>query len=205
MARELTKRQESIYNFIRSTILEHGYPPTFREIGEEFGIQSTNGVMVTLNALEKKGYIRRHRKLSRGLELTESVTAGNTRQIPVIGRVAAGQPIVAEQNLEGMISLDNLYFRTDGVFALRVRGDSMKNAGIHNRDIVFVQHQQKAEQGEIVVAIIGDDATVKRYFPEGSRVRLEPENEAYRTIIVEEGDPDFRLAGKVIGLMRQMQ
>jgi len=207
MGEKLTKRQSKILEFIRRHLETQGYPPTFREIGEEFGIRSTNGVRASLVALEKKGYLTRHSKLSRGIELTKKAfknVAPRITDIPIVGRVAAGEPILAEENIEGTISLDTDYLKTENIFALRVRGDSMRNAGIFDGDSVFARPQATAEKGDIIVAIIGDEATVKRYYPEKDRIRLEPENEAYGPIIIEKNTPGFRIAGKVVGLLRKM-
>ena len=207
MKRELTARQKKILEFIRDRIQTNGYPPTFREIGEEFGIRSTNGVRGALVALEKKGYLKRHSKLSRGIELTEAVMKRflpGVKEVPIVGKIAAGQPILAEENLEGTISLDSEYIKADNIFALRVKGDSMRDAGILDGDFVFARQQSTAEKGDIVVAIIGDEATVKKYYPEKGRIRLQPANESYGPIIIEKNTPGFRIAGKVIGLMRRI-
>lgn len=199
----LTERQRKIFDFIRSVIEEKGFPPTYREIGKQFGIKSTNGVNATLIALEKKGYLKKHSKLSRGMELVEE-TASLMRKIPLIGRVAAGEPVLAEENIEGDIGIDNSFFSGESIFALTVRGDSMKDAGIYDGDRVFVRLQHFADAGDIVVAIIGDEATVKYYYPERERIRLEPANENFGPIIVETDTPGFRIAGKVVGLIRKM-
>ncbi len=204
MKEALTPRQREIYEFIREEIRRKGIPPTYREIGERFGIRSTNGVKRTLDALRKKGYLERTPNISRGIALREDIfPLQQVREIPIIGRVAAGQPIVAEENLEGTISVDANLFRGQGQFALRVRGDSMKNAGIFDGDIVIARQQNTAQKGDIVVAIIGEEATVKRYIPQNGDVILMPENEAYEPIVIKKGDPDFRIVGKVTGLVRK--
>jgi repressor LexA len=212
MKKELTPRQQEIYEFIRAEIMHKGYPPTYREIGEHFGIRSTNGVKRTLDALRKKGYLERKPMISRGLELREAVSGFGGKQefdpdvvkeIPIIGRVAAGDPIIAEENFEGSINVDGIMFRGEGHFALRVKGDSMKNAGIYDGDIVIARHQATAEKGEIVVAILGDEATVKRYMPQNGEILLMPENEDHDPIVVSRDGVDFRIAGKVTGLVRK--
>ena len=202
MGDKLTERQRSILGFIRSEVEKNGYPPTFREIGKKFGIKSTNGVNATLKALEKKGYLKRHSKLSRGIGLLESVLP-SIKRYPVIGRVAAGQPLLAEQNIESEIAVDGFFLSGENVFALRVNGDSMKDAGIFDGDHVFVRQQPSADSGDVVVAIIGDEATVKYYYPEKDRIRLEPANENHGPIVVESDTPGFQIAGKVVGLMRK--
>ncbi|NLI16497.1 MAG: transcriptional repressor LexA [candidate division Zixibacteria bacterium] len=206
--KDLTKRQRQIFEFIKRSVADLGRPPSLREIGEKFGINSTNGVRTALEALERKGYIRRNRYLSRGIEILkeaqEYLDPEKTLMVPWIGRVAAGTPLWAEQNIEGNFCIDRSFVTGDQIFALRVKGDSMMNAGILDGDFVLVRRQETADRGEIVVAQIGDEATVKRYYPEKKRIRLEPENPAYGPIIVEKGSPGFTIAGKVVGLLRRM-
>lgn len=203
----LTARQQEILDFIREQIEEEGIPPTYREIGERFQIRSTNGVHATLEALRRKGYLEREPSISRGLRIkspTSKKSASRLKSVPLVGRVAAGAPILAEENIEDYIAVDETFFGGEGYFALRVQGDSMKNAGIFNGDVVVARQQASAQRGDIVVAIIGDEATVKYYFPEENRVRLQPANDAYRPIVVRPGEEDFRIAGKVTGLIRKM-
>jgi repressor LexA len=208
MRKKLTARQQSIYDFIAQTIRTRGAPPTIREIMEVFRINSTNGVRTTLAALEKKGYIRRHARLSRGIELADFLEqaplSAEIREVPLIGRVAAGQPILATQNIESTLQVDKSLLPASGeLFALRVHGESMKNAGILDGDIVLARHQERAERGDIVVALLGEEATVKRYYPSAEGVQLLPENEAFSPIVVSPEAADFRIAGKVVGLMRR--
>ncbi len=203
----LTARQQEILNFIREQIEEKGIPPTYREIGERFQIRSTNGVHATLEALRRKGYLEREPSISRGLRLKspgQKGVAGRLKSVPLVGRVAAGAPILAEENIEDVIAVDENFFGGEGYFALRVQGDSMKNAGIFDGDVVIARQQTTAQRGDIVVAIIGDEATVKYYFPEGDHVRLQPANEAYQPIVVRPDGEEFRIAGKVTGLIRKM-
>jgi len=203
MRRKLTEKQAGILAFIKSEIQGRGYPPTIREIGEEFGIRSTNGVRQVLLALEKKGYIKRRSQLSRGIELSDWVFRDDG-EVPIIGRVAAGEPILAIEHVEGTIRVDSTYFKIRDTFALKVKGDSMRDAGIFDGDVVFARLQDTADKGDIVVAIIGDEATVKYFHPENGRVRLQPANPAYGPIVVERDTPGFRIAGKVVGLLRKM-
>ena len=208
MRKKLTARQQDIYDFISTAIRDRGYPPTIREIMEAFDIASTNGVRTTLSALEKKGYIRRHAMLSRGIELTdyverESTLSGDIREIPLIGRVAAGEPILAAENVESTLSVDAGFVPSGDVFALKVEGDSMQKDGIMDGDIVLARQQTSAQQGEIVVAVIDEEATVKRYYQEGGHVKLMPENDAYEPIVVTPSADSFRIAGKIVGLMRR--
>ena len=200
---KLTARQKQVYDFISDAILERGSAPTIREIGERFAIQSTNGVRSILTALIKKGYLRKTPNVSRGLELT-SRRRGTVRHLPLVGSVPAGMPLLAEENVEGSIAVDVSFAPSDDTFTLRVVGESMIGAGIADGDFVLVRRQQSAEPGDIVVAVIGDEATVKRFFPEPDRVRLEPENDAFGPIIVEYDTPGFYIAGKVVGLLRRI-
>ena len=207
MKKILTKRQQEILDFIESFMQQRGYPPTLREIGNEFGISSTNGVRVNLAALEKKNYIVRRPWLSRGIELVNAPktiqTDSEVGYIPIVGRVAAGEPIFAAENIEGMLAVDDSFIPTKKVFALKVQGDSMKDAGIIDGDYVLARRQHTAEPGEIVVFIVGDEITVKRYDTKGDKVLLIPENEAYEVRSIRKNSPDLQIAGRVIGLMRQ--
>ena len=209
--KELTPRQEEILEYIKKNSKENRMPPTVREIGNHFEISSTNGVRSILAALIKKGYINRSPRLSRGIEVItdgkdENVVEApsNTIEIPIVGRVAAGTPILAVQNLEGTVTIDRdfLACRSD-VFALRVKGDSMINAGIFDGDLIFARQQKTAERGEIIVAQVDNEATVKYYHPLADHVELRPANPRYRPIIVKK-DKDFTIAGKLIGVMRKV-
>ena len=209
--KELTSRQEEILEYIKKYAKENRMPPTVREIGNHFEISSTNGVRSILAALIKKGYINRSPRLSRGIEVIDSDKNGNaaeapsnTIEIPIVGRVAAGTPILAVQNLEGTVTIDRdfLACRSD-VFALRVKGDSMINAGIFDGDLIFARQQKTADLGEIVVAQIDNEATVKYYHPSADHVELRPANPKYKPIIVN-NKKDFSIAGRVIGVMRKV-
>ena len=207
MRKPLTERQQSIFDYIATTIRSRNTPPTIRDIMEKFHINSTNGVRTTLAALEKKGHIRRHARLSRGIELVdyaEPFTQGHLREIPLLGRVAAGEPILATGNVESTLQIDQSLVPASGnIFALRVHGESMRNAGILDGDIVMARQQSDAEHNDIVVALIGDEATVKRYAPESNVIRLLPENESFEPIVISRETEDFAIAGKVVGLTRQ--
>lgn len=207
MKRTLTKRQQDILDFIESFMEERGYPPTLREIGNQFGISSTNGVRVNLAALEKKQYIRRRPWLSRGIEVVSSPKVhkgdGDVGYIPIIGKVSAGEPIFASENIAGMLAIDDTFIPTKKVFALKVQGDSMKNVGIMDGDYVLARRQHTAEPGEIVVFIIGDEVTVKRYDSKGDSIYLLPENEKYEKRVIKRSSSDLQIAGKVVGLLRR--
>ena len=208
--KDMTARQEEIYEYIKKYSKENHMPPTVREIGNHFEISSTNGVRSILAALIKKGYINRSPRLSRGIEIVDHSknsskdTPSNTIEIPIVGRVAAGTPILAVQNLEGTVTIDRdfLACRSD-VFALRVKGDSMINAGIFDGDLIFARQQKTADRGEIVVAQIDNEATVKYYHPTSDHVELRPANPKYKPIIVND-KKDFSIAGRVIGVMRRV-
>ena len=209
MPNPLTERQQAIYDFIAETIRSRGAPPTIREIMQVFDINSTNGVRTTLAALEKKGHIRRHARLSRGIELVDYVEpetlSADMREVPLIGRVAAGAPILATQNIESTLNIDKSLVPASGaIFALRVHGESMRNAGILDGDVVLARQQENAERGDIVVALIGEEATVKRYSPDSDGIRLLPENDAFEPIVVSPETDDFSIAGKVVGLIRRI-
>ncbi len=203
MKKTLTKKQRAVLEFIQNQIASRGHPPTVREIGKQFGIRSTNGVRTHLAALIKKGYLKKERFISRGLELTRSLISGVGR-LPLVGSVPAGVPIDAIENIEGEVALDLSFLPRGDSFTLKVVGDSMKDAGIFDGDLVIVKKQRVAQKRDIVVAIIGGEATVKRYYPEGKTIRLQPENEAFDPIIVNKRSGEFRIAGKVVGLLRRM-
>jgi len=194
--KQLTQRQNQVLQWIRAFIDEHGLPPTVREIGAHLGIKSSS-VFDHLQALERKGYLRRGDLGARDLTLEREV-----QELPVLGRIAAGSPISAVENDLGTVPVASALLRGRGGFALRVEGDSMVEAGIRNGDYVIVREQQTAENGDIVVAIIDGEATLKRFYKEKDGVRLEPANGKMEPIEVKSGD--FRIQGKVIGVMHLM-
>jgi len=211
----LTKRQEQTLDFIRKSIDDHGYPPTLREIGEHMGIRSTNGVNDHLRALERKGYLTRQDMKSRALKLVEDAAPTPIRSagsdddiidIPVVGRVAAGLPLLAEENVVDTVRVDRMLVRGGReVFGLRVTGDSMIEAGILAGDYIFVRKQSTADRGDVVVALIGDEATVKHFYPERDYVRFQPANAKMAPILVRATDfKSTMLLGKVVGVYRRM-
>jgi repressor LexA len=215
----LTGRQQQTLEFIRKSIEERGYPPTLREIGEYMGIRSTNGVNDHLRALERKGYLRREDMKSRALKLVEDSAPSSPRTLPttsredgdvveisVLGRVAAGLPLYAEENVVDTVRVDRMLVRGGKeVFGLRVTGDSMIEAGILNGDYIFVRKQSSADRGDIVVALIGDEATVKHYYPERDYVRFQPANSQMAPILVRASDfKSTMLLGKVVGVYRRL-
>ncbi len=195
----MNDRAREILDYLQRFSREHGYPPTIREIGEAFEITSTNGVRYYLPMLERAGHLKRSSKLSRGIELKAAprVLAG----IPILGRVAAGQPILAEENFEGRLETEEMFGDSSELFALRVRGDSMIDAGIHEGDYVVVRQQDRANAGQIVVALLEDEATVKYYQPRRERIELVAANSRYQPIVVERS-AEFRILGVVKGVLR---
>ncbi len=198
----LTDKQQAILDFLVESVREGGLVPTVREIAAAFGYQSTNAVRDHLKALEKKGAITRRPGASRAIELHPDLLR-EERGLPVVGHVAAGSPVTAIENLEGYLELDSLYDR-EHHYALRVRGDSMVDAGIWDGDFVIVREQPSVDNGEIGVAIIEGEATVKRILQNGPVVELVPENALYRPIHVDLSETDFRVGGKVVGVHRKL-
>ena len=208
----LTERQEEGLRFIRHSIRDRGYPPTLRENGAHMGSKSTNGVNDHLRALERKGYLTREDMKSRALRprdmdfgASKAPANDNLVEIPILGRVAAGSPLYAEEHLIDTVRIDQSLLRSGEIFGLKVTGDSMIEAGIHSGDYVFVRKQGQAERGDIVVALIGDEATVKRYYPERDYVRFQPENSSMAPILVRAQDfKPTMLLGVVVGLYRRI-
>jgi repressor LexA len=200
MAAKLTPRQREILDYIRQEIRERGYPPSVREIGEAIGLSSSSTVHGHLARLEEKGFLRRDPDKPRAIEITGERQLRQQRfiSVPLIGRVTAGQPILAVENIEETYPLPFDLIHGESVFMLRVEGESMINAGINDGDLVLVRSQDTAANGEIVVALLGDEATVKRFYHEGNQVRLQPENTTMGPIYTR----DVRVLGKVIGLYR---
>ena len=203
MAGYITEKQEEILNFIKDQILKKGYPPAVREICEAVHLKSTSSVHSHLESLEKNGYIRRDPTKPRAIEIIDEDFLFNSRremaQIPIIGRVAAGVPILAEQNIEGYFPLPADMLPNCECFILDVQGESMKGMGILDGDSVLCAKTNVASNGEVVVALVDDSATVKRFYKENGRYRLQPENEAMGPIYVD----DCEVLGRVIGLMRR--
>ncbi len=219
---ELTSRQREIFNFVRRFIKERGYPPSVREIGEHFDIYP-RAVFDHLKALERKGYLKRRSSMSRGLEILvfqERESHGLyqraeldgeylkregkplSREIPILGRVAAGKPTLAVEHVEGTVPLPAEWVKGKETFLLRVKGDSM-SPYILPDDYVIVRSQPSAENGDVVVTLMGEEATVKRFFKKGKKIELKPDNERWETIEIEEGSGDVRIIGKVIGVFRK--
>jgi len=202
MKKRITDRQREIYEFIRASIDGRSIPPTIREIGEAFGIRSTNGVEKHLAALERSGFVMRERGKSRGISLRADVKRP-LATVPLLGRVAAGMPVLSPENNEGELAVDISLFKLrspHNLFALKVKGESMIDAHIVDGDMVIVRVQSAAQNGDIVVALVNGEATVKRLFVEKSRVRLQPENSSMKALNIDRGD--FRILGRVVGVVR---
>jgi repressor LexA len=205
----LTERQAEILNFIKEYISINGFPPSYREIGEQFNIASTFGVKRHLDALIKKGYITIDSKANRSICLTqkcssifEELKLNNSVEIPILGRVAAGYPVLSQENIEGTLVIDSSLITKEGqYFCLKVRGDSMINEGIFEGDTVIVRSQNTAKNNDIVIAMVDDESTVKKYFSKNNKTHLVPANDKY-SIIDLTGKEDFKILGKVVGVYR---
>jgi repressor LexA len=206
---DLTKRQQEIFDFIGRYSAKYGYPPTVRDIGKAVGLASSSTVHAHLANLEKIGLLRRDPSKPRAIELLDRAVGNavdsvrsivRSEGLPLVGSVAAGQPVLAEENIEEYISVPEVAGGGDGEYLLRIRGDSMKNAGIIEGDIVVVRPQETARAGEIVVALLGEEATVKRFFREPDHIRLQPENETMEPIRSKE----VKVLGRVVGLLRSL-
>ena len=212
---DLTKRQQEIFDFIKRYSAKYGYPPTVRDIGKAVGLASSSTVHAHLANLEKLGMLRRDPSKPRAIELLDRMrediedavgsVAGNVRSLrrpglPLVGQVAAGSPVLAEENIEDYVQVPRVAGGDEGEYVLRVRGESMRDVGILEGDFVVVRLQQTAADGEIVVALVGEEATVKRFFRERDHVRLQPENSTMEPI----RSKDVRILGRVVGLFRSV-
>ncbi len=208
---QLTDRQEEILNFIQQFQQESGYPPTLREIGKRFDISSTFGVKRHLDALSKKGYLNILSNASRGISITKDesinsvhidISEKGDNKIPIVGRVAAGSPIFAEENIEGSVLIDPTFIKkSENCFALKVKGDSMIDAGIFEGDLVIISPQSIASNGDIIVARINDEVTIKVYEFKNQVIKLIPQNKNYNPIVIQNKE-EFSIVGKVTGVLR---
>ena len=204
---KISKKQSEILEYMKNEILNRGFPPSVREICEAVNLKSTSSVHSHLETLEKNGYIRRDPTKPRAIEIVDdnfNLVRRETVNVPIIGKVAAGQPLLAVENVEGYFPIPSEYMPNNKTFMLVVQGDSMVNAGIFNGDYVVVEQQPTAENGQKVVALIDDSATVKTFYKEDGHIRLQPENDSMEPIIVEPDQP-FQILGKVIGVFRFMR
>jgi len=206
---DLTKRQQEIFDFIRKHSAKYGYPPTVRDIGKAVGLASSSTVHAHLANLEKIGLLRRDPSKPRAIELLDRAAGAamegmrgivRPNSLPLLGSVAAGAPVLAEENIEEYVSVPELAGGGDGQYLLQIRGESMKDAGILDGDYVVVCSQETAQDGDIVVALLGEEATVKRFFGESDHIRLQPENETMEPI----RSKDVKVLGRVVGLLRSV-
>ena len=202
---DLTKRQQEIFDFIRKYSAKYGYPPTVRDIGKAVGLASSSTVHAHLANLEKIGLLRRDPSKPRAIELLDRAVESvrgivRGESLPLVGSVAAGEPMLAEENVEEYVSIPEIAGGADGEYVLRIRGDSMKDAGILDGDFVVVHSQDTAQDGDVVVALLGEEATVKRFFRESDHIRLQPENETMEPIRSKE----VKVLGRVVGLLRSV-
>jgi repressor LexA len=206
MKNELTQRQKEVFNFLKDYIGEKGFPPTLREIASHFGLKGPKGPQKTLTILERKGHIRKVPGGSRAIEILNFPPFHSNKiiSIPIVGRVKAGEPILAIENIEGYLNLDRSLVSSENVFLLRVQGDSMIDAYIQDGDFALVKPQPNAENGEIVVALIDDEATVKKIFKKRDFIRLEPANPNMEPIVVKKGEKRVTIVGKVVGIFRKL-
>jgi repressor LexA len=205
IGKDLTKRQQEIFDFIKKYSAKYGYPPTVRDIGKAVGLASSSTVHAHLANLEKVGLLRRDPSKPRAIELLDRAADAvksvvSPTGLPLVGSVAAGQPILAEENIEDYVQVPEIAGGDEGEFVLKVRGESMKNAGILPGDFVVVRPQETAGDGEIVVALVGEEATVKTFYRESDHVRLQPENETMEPIRSRE----VRVLGRVVGVFRKV-
>ena len=201
----LTSTQERVYQFIIEWKKNQGFPPTVREIAEGLGFKSLNNVRQHLRLIEKKGFLKISSGKARGIDITMqfgSVASDNGIDVPLIGRVAAGTPILAEENIEGTVTLDRSLFKGDGLFTLRVRGESMQDIGVFDGDIAVVKQQPSATNGEVVVAIVDGEATLKRFFKKNDKIVLHAENPGFNDIVVT-SPKNVYIAGRLVGVIRK--
>lgn len=202
MATTLTLKQKAVYDYLKSEIRAQGFPPSVREICEAVGLSSTSSVHAHLETLERKGYIKRSPLKNRSIEILEEDFYQSSREmvnVPIIGKVTAGEPILAVENIEDYFPIPVEYAGNSNTFFLKVQGDSMINKGILNNDLVLIKKQNTANNGDIVVALINDSATIKTFYREKNHIRLQPENPAYEPIIVK----TVSILGVISGLFRR--
>lgn len=201
--KNLTARQRQVLDYISSFISEHSYPPSIRDIQKHFGLKSTKGVKDHIDRLVEKGYLHRTDGAARALEVVGR--SSSVRTVPVVGKVAAGLPLLADENIQDYLPVSKSIARSEGMFYLKVKGDSMIGAAILEDDLVLVRPQPFVEQGEIAVILIGDEATVKRFYIKNGRIELHPENSDYDPIICDSSSDNVRIIGKVTAVFRELE
>jgi repressor LexA len=206
MDARLTLKQRRVADFIQQHIQDTGYPPTVREIAGRLGLAGPNSAKKFLDILERKGVLRRKAGSSRAIELLDAEKRVCTRMVPIVGTVRAGAPVLAVENFEGRIAVDAALARSDDMFFLRVRGDSMIDAHIMDGDLALIRPQTRVEQGEIAAVLVGDEATIKYVFREQHAIRLQPANAAMKPLRIAAGGKDaVRIIGRVVGIYRNME
>jgi len=206
MNERLTFKQQRVLDFIKKHIHDSGYPPTVREIAGRLGLAGPNSAKKFLDILERKGWLRRKAGSSRAIELRDAEKKVFTRMVPIVGTVRAGTPVLAVEHIEGRIAVDGALARSDDMFFLRVRGDSMIDAHIMDGDLALIHPQSRVEQGEIAAVLVGDEATIKYFFKEQHAIRLQPANAAMKPLRIAAGGKDtVRIIGKVAGIVRRME
>jgi repressor LexA len=205
--KDLTKKQKRVLLFLEEFIQDHGFPPTVREIAKHLGMSGPHGAKHFLDMLQQKGFIRRLSKSSRAIELVHpsSTTLSPARMVPLLGRVRAGKPLLAEENIETTLAIDKQFARWNNVFLLRVVGESMTEAHIKDGDLALVKPQPTIDNGEIAVILINDEATIKRFFKQKGVISLEPANQNMKPIIIKPGTLEVTIVGKVVGIVRNME
>jgi repressor LexA len=205
LSTKLTPEQQRVYSFIVEWRKKNGFPPTVREMAESLNYSSPNNVRQHLRLIEKKGFLRIVSGKARGIDIKapfSPVSGDNGFEVPLIGRVAAGTPITAEENIEGTVTLDRQLFKGDGLFTLRVQGDSMKEMGVFDGDIAVMRQKPTASNGEVIVAVIEGEATLKRFFKKDDAIVLHAENSAYEDIVIKAPQSVY-IAGKLVGVIRK--
>ena len=200
----LTIKQERVLNFLKKFVGDAGYPPTVREIASGLGMAGPHGAKKILDILERKGYIRKSARGSRAIDIV-GIRRGVTMIVPVVGTIRAGRPLLAVENIEGNLTVDASIARGEGLFALRVKGDSMIEAAIADGDFALIRPQPQVEQGEIAAVLINDEATIKYFFREKEEIRLQPANSAMQPFIIKEGVGEVTIAGKVVAIIRRLE
>jgi len=198
-------KQERVFSFLKKHVHDFGYPPTVREIAASLGMAGPHGAKKILDILERKGYIRKTARGSRAIDIVGSRAGISPLIVPIVGTIRAGTPLLAVENITGSVAIDPALARGEGLFALRVRGDSMIEASILDGDLAVIRPQARVEQGEITAVIINDEATVKYFFREKDRIRLQPANAGMKPIIIKEGQAEVMLAGKVVAIIRRLE
>jgi len=203
---QLSTKQSRVFDFIKAHLQHTGYPPTVREIADNLGLAGPNSAKKFLDILERKGCIRRQPGCSRAIEIVGSARAAAIQSLPVVGAIRAGEPLLAFENIQEHVTVDLSFARGEGLFFLRVKGDSMIDAHVMDGDLALIRSQPEVASGDIAAVLIGDEATLKYFYKEKTAVRLQPANPAYEPIIIKQKDTaQLRIIGKVVGVIRKME